>query len=135
MTTTTATQSKNRPAFALFTTNRHQRSNVGVVFENHGEEALTILVGERGHPDQRRFALYATPELTASEGPSPLPVGELFDVTDGPADFNESCGFAYRRGDGSYDLVLKLEVPAWTEDDLFTTEVRQTRINMRRIRA
>jgi hypothetical protein len=135
MTTTNATQTTNQPTFTLFSSKNQQRSRVGVAFENQDGEPLTILIGNRGDPDQRRFALYATDAKKTAEPNSPIPVGELFDITDGQPDYDAPDGFAYLCSDGSYNLVLKLETEAWTADDLFTTEVRQMRVNMRRLQA
>ena len=138
----TATQPSNLPAFELFSIeekpadraaatakakvlaeNAMERiwTKVGVAF-NTKTGALTVLLGAKGDPKQKRFLLCATSALDDNNEPtSRIPVGELFELNDGPIDFKHKAGVAFINSDGSYNLVIG------DRGDL-----QQLRLNMRR---
>ena len=130
MTTTNRSFKSNLPAFELFTV-EHTKQKMGVAFANSTEPgALSILVGPKGDPAQKRYLLCTTEAFDTAEPGSNVPVGELFETTDGPTDFEDRAGVAFRCADGSYNLLLTDESPSWDADDLLTFDVRQVRLNM-----
>ncbi|MDP2343786.1 MAG: hypothetical protein Q8O67_22700 [Deltaproteobacteria bacterium] len=147
MTTTTSTRS-NPPAFELFSIeekpadraaaakkgkslpeNATERvwTRVGVAFPTKsGSGALAIIIGDRGDARQKRYLMCPTSALDEAlenkgDSNSRIPVGELFELSDGPIDFKRKAGVAFLCSDGSYNIVLG------DRGDL-----EQSRYNMRR---
>ena len=129
MTTTTSTaKPTNLPAFELFAieekpADRAAAAKQGKVLAENATErtwtkvgvafatktgSLTVLIGPRGDPKQKRFLLCATTALDADDSDSRLPVGELFELTEGQSiDFKkDKAGVAWLNSDGSYNLVM-----------------------------
>ena len=57
-------------------------------------------------PKQKRYLLCATTALDADDSSNRLPVGEVFELNDGPIDFKSKAGVAFICSDGSYNLVM-----------------------------
>lgn len=140
-------QKKSRPAFALYAVDeqpmseaakaklrakgKHVAENavervwtkVGVAFPTKsGSGALTILLGEKGDPKQKRYLLCPTSALDDKDPDARLPVGHLFELSEGSSiDFRKKDGVAFVNRDDSYSILIG------DKGDL-----EQVRLNMRR---
>jgi hypothetical protein len=130
MTTTTNTtaQKKNVPDYELFRVeekpadrakaaaqgktlaeNAMERvwHKAGVGFTTKSGNAITVLVGERGDPKQKKYLLSWNSFLDDQSENARIPVASLFQMLEGqPIDFTKKDGVAFLNRDESLNLIL-----------------------------